>query len=129
LGADGLPWLHSHGDVCPRNFFHVEGNAILFDFQAAHFGPRIEDLAEGALEFAFTGTELDEKLINSFIEAYRAINPLSADENKLLPTMLFLQSAFKLARAFRVEVLFGYKVDKRRVSAFLNFATNAIAKN
>lgn len=122
LRAEELPWLHSHGDICPRNFFHIGGKAILFDFQVVHYGPRIEDIAEGALEFSWRGTALDETLINDFIATYEAQNPLTAPERKLLPVMLFLQATFKLARSFRVQVLFGYKVDQARIKAFLDYA-------
>lgn len=122
VDAQGVPWLHCHGDVCPRNFFHVGGQAILFDFQAAHFGPRIEDLSEGALEFALKGAALDPILIDGFVAAYEEQNPLGEEERALLPTMLFLQAMFKLGRLFRLEVKFGYPLNEQRTAAFLNYA-------
>ncbi len=36
--------------------------------------------------------------------------------------MLFLQAASRLARSLRVEVVFGYKVNRDRISAFLDYA-------
>lgn len=122
MAAKHLPWVHSHGDVCPRNFFYVNNRAIIFDFQVAHYGPRIEDLAEGALEFSVAGDELNNSLIENFVSEYDKNNPLSSEELELLPTMLFLQSTFKLARSFRVQVLFGYKVAEQRVKALLSYA-------
>lgn len=122
LEAEGLPWVHSHGDVCPRNFFYINDRAILFDFQVAHYGPRIEDIAEGALEFSLTSNGAEQGLIDEFITSYDTANTLTPQELELLPTMLFLQSTFKLARAFRVQILFGYKVSQQRVKALQSYA-------
>lgn len=125
-GSTELPWIHCHGDVSQRNFLYADKKAILFDFQAAHHGPRLEDLAEGALEFSFRKSELDQTLIDKFIAAYEAENPLSDAERDLLPTMLFLHAAVKLGRLLRMEVVFGNKVDQNRVTAFLNYALASI---
>ena len=122
--ARDLPWLHCHGDVCPRNFFFVGGKAILYDFQAAHHGPRIEDLAEGALEFCQQGDRIDSACVAAFVAAYEAENPLSEAERGMLPAMLLLHAALKLGRILRMEVVFGNKVDRKRVEAFLAFAEN-----
>lgn len=125
-GSKRLPWVHCHGDVSRRNFLYVDGKALLFDFQAAHHGPRVEDVAEGALEFSFRKTELDQALIDKFIAAYEGENPLSDAERDLLPTMQFLHAAVKLSRLLRMEVVFGNKVDQNRVAAFLNYALAGI---
>lgn len=122
LETKELPRVHAHGDVCPRNFFYVDGKAILYDFQMAHYGPRIGDLAEGALEFAWHGNILDERAIDAFVAAYESENRLNDTERALLPTMLFLQAAFKLALFFRLEVVYGYKVAIERVTGYLNYA-------
>lgn len=122
LAATDLMWLHAHGDICPQNFFYVGEQAILFDFQVAHYGPRIMDLAEGALEFAWHGAVIDRALTDTFVTSYQEENSLTDADRDLLPTMMFLMAAFKLARSFRVEVLFGYKVNKGRISAFLEYA-------
>lgn len=126
MEAGDLTWLHVHGDVCPRNFFYFAGEAHLFDFQVAHHGPRLEDVAEGALEFALRGDTIDPAQVRQFIAAYESQAALGAAERAALPTMLFLQAAFKLARAFRVQTLFGYKVDKRRPAAFLAYARGCL---
>lgn len=128
LDTKELPWLHCHGDVCPRNFFFVNGEALLFDFQVAHYGPRLEDLAEGALEFACRGSTLEQELIDTFITLYDKENSLTDEERNILPTMLFLQATQKLARFFRIEVLFGFKVDNDRMTAFLEYARTAASK-
>jgi Ser/Thr protein kinase RdoA (MazF antagonist) len=122
LGAGDLPWIHCHGDVCPRNYFFVDGKAILYDFQAAHHGPRIADLAEGALEFSQQGDRIDPAGVEAFVAAYREENPLSEVERRLLPAMFLLHAAMKLGRILRMEVVFGTKVDRKRVEAFLAHA-------
>ena len=126
LETDGVTWTHLHGDVCPRNFFYVGDGAILYDFQAAHHGPRLADLAEGAMEFAWQGAAIDPALVDGFVSAYEEEGALNEAERALLPTMLFVQAALKLARSFRVEVLFGYKVSRDRVAAFIDYAEKAL---
>ncbi|MEO5337864.1 MAG: phosphotransferase [Magnetospirillum sp. WYHS-4] len=122
LKTRGLPWLHCHGDVCPRNYFFTGGKAILYDFQAAHYGPRIEDLAEGALEFAQLGPAIDQARVDAFVASYEAESSLTPLERQSLPTMLLLHAALKLGRLLRMEVVFGNKVDKKRIAAFLDYA-------
>lgn len=120
--AAGLPWLHCHGDVCPRNFFFTETEAILYDFQAAHHGPRIEDLAEAAQEFSQPKEKIEPAMVDAFVAAYEAENPLESEERRLLPAMLLVHAAVKLGRLLRMEVVFGNKVDRKRVAAHLAYA-------
>jgi hypothetical protein len=67
-------------------------------------------------------------LIDTFITLYDKENSLTDEERNILPTMLFLQATQKLARFFRIEVLFGFKVDNDRMTAFLEYARTAASK-
>lgn len=125
LAAD-LPAVHCHGDVCPANFFFLEGHAVLFDFQMAYRGPRISDVAEGALEFALSGESLSPELIDLFVQEYGRLLPLTKAEYALLPRMLLIQVMFRLARLFRLSVNFGYKVNESRLKAFADFAAQTV---
>lgn len=129
LSADSLPWVHVHCDVCPRNFFYVNGKAHLYDFQVAHYGPRIEDVAEGAIEFAVAGNTIDKHLIDEFINSYCATNDISSAERERLPDMLVLQAGLKLARSFRLQVVFGYKVSTNRVLALSNYIESYLCQS
>ncbi len=123
-----IPWVHCHGDVTPRNVMFVDGQAILYDFQAAHFAPRIADVAEAALEFAFVDQEsrIDRTLCDAFVAAAEEIHPLSKAERRLLPSMMFLHAAIKLGRLLRMQVVFGNKVNMNYVNAFLDYASQQI---
>lgn len=122
--ANNIPWIHCHGDVTPRNIMFVKGEALLYDFQAARYSPRIEDVAEGALEFAFIDKQacFDPEKSKAFITAYDQEFPLSEAEKALLPTMMFLHAAVKLGRLLRMQVVFGNKVNMNLVKAFLDYA-------
>ncbi len=127
--ATRIPWIHCHGDVTPRNMMFVKGKALLYDFQAAHFAPRIADVAEGALEFAFRDklSVVDTILRDTFVAAYNSEYPLSRAERSLLPAMMFLHAAVKLGRLLRMQVVFGNKVNMHYVMAFLNYALDHAA--
>ncbi len=127
--SDDLRWLHCHGDVTPRNVLFVDGEALLYDFQAAHYAPRIADIAEGALEFAFVDQEarIDATLREAFVAACAHIWPLDRTERSLLPTMMFLHAAIKLGRLLRMQVVFGNRVNMNYVNAFLDYATEQLA--
>lgn len=122
--AEELTWIHCHGDVTPRNMLFVKGRGLLYDFQAAHYGPRIADVAEGALEFAFRdkSARIDTGALEAFVAAYEKEYPLSTEERAVLPTMMFLHAAIKLGRLMRMQVVFGNKVNMNYVRAFLDFA-------
>ncbi|MBF0355658.1 MAG: phosphotransferase [Alphaproteobacteria bacterium] len=122
--ASDIPWIHCHGDVTPRNIMFVKGEALLYDFQAARFSPRLEDVAEGGLEFAFIDKEarIDAAKSKTFIDAYEQEYPLSEAERALLPSMMFLHAAIKLGRLLRMQVVFGNKVNMNLVRAFLDYA-------
>lgn len=126
-GAEELSWIHCHGDVTPRNMLFVKGKGLLYDFQAAHYGPRIADVAEGALEFAFRdkSASIDTAALEAFIAAYDREYPLSSHERAHLPTMMFLHAAIKLGRLMRMQVVFGNKVNMNYVKAFLDFALSS----
>jgi Ser/Thr protein kinase RdoA (MazF antagonist) len=117
-----LSRIHCHGDVCPRNFFFTPHGAILHDYQMFVRGPRISDVAEGALEFALSEEGIDPVRVRHFIDAYGSAGALSEAETERMPQMLLLQSAFRLARILRVSLDFGYKLNGRRLRAFAGFA-------
>jgi len=131
LKSQKLPYLHVHGNINPNSFLYVKSTPLLFDFQLSHYGPRLEDIAEGALEFAWHDSMFEQELIDNFILFYDEKNPLTEEEKKLLPVMLFLQATVKLARLFRIDNIFGGKVDKERINALLKFthAKRKIIKN
>jgi Ser/Thr protein kinase RdoA (MazF antagonist) len=122
-----IPWIHCHGDVTPRNVMFVRGNALFYDFQAALYAPRITDIAEGALEFAFQnqGACIQRGSCDTFLSAYEAVCPLVPAEKDLLPTMMFLHAAVKLGRLMRMQVVFGNKVNMKLVMAFLAYAESS----
>ncbi|MFM7786452.1 MAG: phosphotransferase, partial [Gammaproteobacteria bacterium] len=117
-----LSRVHCHGDVCPRNFFFTPGGAILHDYQMFAWGPRLADVAEGALEFGLLNEAIDLLRVRSFIDGYHAKGSLDTGEIDSLPRMLVLQCAFRLARMLRVSLDFGYPLNERRMRAFADFA-------
>jgi Ser/Thr protein kinase RdoA (MazF antagonist) len=125
-----LMWVHCHGDVTPRNVMFVNDQAVFCDFQAAHFGPRIADIAEGAIEFAFseaTGA-IDHERIRAFIRDYEREQPLSPPERVLLQDMLTLHVAIKLGRLLRMQVQLRTKVSSRIIEALLSFGSSLVSE-
>lgn len=118
---------HCHGDVCPRNFFFTRNGAILHDYQMLYRGPRLMDVAEGALEFAHVEGSIDPARVSSFIDAYGRVNKLSDAEVEYIPLFLVLQCAFRLSRLLRVSLDFGYQLNEARMRAFCDYALCLLA--
>ena len=117
-----LPWLHSHGDVCPQNILHRDDGALLIDWQVVHWAPRIADLAGAALEFSVRGTHLDPGLIDRFEKVYRRSVRLTKAEQAALPAMRHIQALMKLSTMLRLRVIHKAHVDEKRTRAYLEFA-------
>ncbi|HEY7832062.1 MAG TPA: phosphotransferase [Ktedonobacterales bacterium] len=118
----GPPELHLHGDYQPRNLaFAPEGSAIvtaLYDFDAMHWGRRLDEVAYALL--AFTGLRDDEDeppaplvedgldfaRADAFLQAYGRVAPPAEGEAPLLPDAIALLFPVVLANGVAEDLVF-----------------------
>jgi len=100
------PFIHCHGDVTPKNVIVEEsGEARVFDFNNAFFGPRMTDVVDGAFEFSLAEKYIhlaDFARFDSFIAHYSERNPLTPDEIQDLPQWISLIGLIKFTKEVRV---------------------------
>ncbi len=102
---EGLPRLHNHGDVQPRNVIFVDDTPKLIDFQNAFFGPRLLDIVEGGIEFSWGIKNPDDNdfaRYGRFVEAYQQTSALSADEHACLADALKVVGTIKFIKEVRM---------------------------
>ncbi|MBF0275139.1 MAG: phosphotransferase, partial [Nitrospinae bacterium] len=101
----GIPWIHTHGDVTPRNFVIKDGKASLIDFQNAFYGPRLIDVIDGAYEFSFGGKHPgkdDFSRFDVFLENYRIRTALKDVEKKCLDDVTKILGIIKFTKETRM---------------------------
>jgi Ser/Thr protein kinase RdoA (MazF antagonist) len=99
----GPPELHLHGDYQPHNVaFTPRGVAAIYDFDAAHWGRRLDELAYALLTFCglddtpdqpvapLADDGLDVLSAHAFLAAYGEVAPPAEDEAPLLGDALAL---------------------------------------
>ncbi len=105
LNNTGLLQLHCHGDMTPRNIMMNDGEAILFDFQNAYFGPRIFDVVDGGIEFSWGSKNpdyTDFSRYETFVGSYIAETNLPASEEKALEDGLKILGIIKFVKEVRM---------------------------
>jgi len=116
-----LTWVHGHGDLHPRNFLFQGDAVFVFDFQAARFIPRLEDVADGMIEFGICKDALTPERMECFLAHYEAIFPLSVIERSHLQEFLLAEAVTKILTTLEGEFLYGYKASSNRMKALLDF--------
>lgn len=116
-----LNWIHGHGDVHPRNFLFQNGMVFIFDFQAARFMPRLEDIADGMIEFGLLNDALIPERMDCFLNHYEAICPLTDIERNRLKEFLLAEAVAKILTTLEADFAHGYKASPDRIKALLDF--------
>jgi Ser/Thr protein kinase RdoA (MazF antagonist) len=124
-----IPAVHNHGDVTPKNVMLDErGEAIVFDFNNAYFGPRIADVLDGAFEFSLAEQYIhlaDFARFDAFVAAYRALSPFTDGEMEKLPQWLELVGLIKFTREVRALLEHpGDELRRKRALAIAEFVLN-----
>jgi Ser/Thr protein kinase RdoA (MazF antagonist) len=120
------PAVHNHGDVAPKNVLMDErGEAIVFDFNNAYFGPRIADVLDGAFEFSLAEQYIhlaDFARFDAFVAAYRTHSPFTDGEMQNLPQWLELVGLIKFTREVRALLEHpGEELRRKRALAIAEF--------
>lgn len=120
------PLVHNHGDVTPKNFIMDEnGEAIIFDFNNAYFGPRMADVLDGAFEFSLAEQYInlaDFARFDAFISNYAAHSSLSKKETQKLPQWIEFVGLIKFTREVRALLEHpGDELRKKRAMAIANY--------
>ncbi len=121
LRRPGVKAVHVHGDVQPRNVMRSGDTIMWFDYQNAYWGPRIYDVAEGALEFALapasgSGNTEEERFVE-FVRCYDNRSALSADERVGLPDAIAIVGTVKFVKEVRMIKDDRQPANGRRVRA------------
>lgn len=119
-----LVWIHGHGDVHPRNFLFQNEGVFVFDFQAARFMPRLEDIADGMIEFGLFKDALIPERMECFLSHYEAIFPLTDIERNRLKEFLLAEAVAKILTTLEADFAHGYKASPDRIKALLDFCLN-----
>ncbi len=120
------PAVHNHGDVTPKNVMTDEhGEAIVFDFNNAYFGPRIADVLDGAFEFSLAEQYIhlaDFARFDAFVSAYCAHSPFTDGEMQKLSQWVELVGLIKFTREVRALLEHpGDELRRKRALAIAEF--------
>ena len=134
LKESGIKWLHNQGDITPSNFIFNGDRTYLVDFQGAYFGPRISDLAEGALEFGLDHDTTNKRYfinkenVGKFITTYSRSIHLTNDERRMVPVAFAVTGFLKFMREVLMLDHPSNKDNHRRnrALAFTMFISEAI---
>jgi Ser/Thr protein kinase RdoA (MazF antagonist) len=115
----GPPELHLHGDFQPHNLaFTPRGVAAIYDFDAVHWGRRLDELAYALLTFCGLDDEpgrppaplvddgLDVLRAHAFLAAYGAVAPPAEDEARLLGDALTLALPVAVVNGLLEDLVF-----------------------
>ena len=115
----GPPELHLHGDYQPHNLaFSTRGVAAIYDFDAARWGRRVDELAYALLSFCgldeapgqppapLADDGLDVLRAHAFLAAYGAVAPPAEDEAPLLAEALALTLPVAVANGLLEDLIF-----------------------
>lgn len=80
-----LPCGPIHLDIKPENVLVRDGKLVgILDFDNGYIGPYLVDLSKTIMWFCIKSGKLDNKKLESFLNAYQQIRPLTKIENGLL---------------------------------------------
>jgi len=105
---DTLPQGILHGDIFPDNCLYDGENLVaIIDWEEVCHGPLLLDVGMTICGCCYpTNNKLDSSLVDSLLEAYNSVRPMSEKEKKLLPEFVDyanLACAFWRFRQFNIR--------------------------